>query len=252
MKQGLAAFIFAWACFGCGGTETPDGADMVRHSVIWMEDQHGHAVGVMNVVASPDGSLHSHSAVMRVEIPDDQHGDIFLGSRLGDHSALDHGYDGSDQGHWGHGFDPWVEPASHLAAYAWESVDNWNSVGVGSQMMKGVQDGDCDIVSGEISVCGRNYGFVTHGYTIGVNAAGIAAQYFNSDGHIRASVVEVCQNCGYSTDFMYYLMKHEMGHSMGLGHSTDCGSVMSACSTRPRWINQHDRDTLWRKYNHYP
>lgn len=132
-------------------------------------------------------------------------------------------------------------------------MDRWNSFGVRTQLRRGVQDGDCGIVNGEISVCGRNRGFATSGFIIGETASAVTQSYLDSSGHTRASVIEVCQNCGYSNSFLQHLLSHEFGHALALAHTRDCASAVQGepnCG-RPEYASSpHERDSLRFWYNH--
>lgn len=107
----------------------------------------------------------------------------------------------------------------------------------------------CSAISGKVRVCNSAYG--NNGWL------GLASINLDSNGHISQGTAKM--NDSYSSSFTtnerYHVMCQEVGHTFGLGHTSEDGSSQSTCmdysqspsSTAP---NAHDYDELAIIYQH--
>ena len=108
----------------------------------------------------------------------------------------------------------------------------------------------CPMSSGKVRVCNATYG--NNGWL------GLASINIDSKGHITQGTVKV--NDSYSSYFAsqderHHVMCQEIGHTIGLGHTSEDGSTQNTCmdysnsptSTAP---NAHDYDELSLIYAH--
>jgi hypothetical protein len=108
----------------------------------------------------------------------------------------------------------------------------------------------CRAVTGKVRSCNDAYG--NNGWL------GLASINLDSNGHISQGTSKM--NDSYSSSFASqderrHVMCQELGHTLGLGHTSEDGSSQGTCmdysqspnSTAP---NQHDYDQLASQYNH--
>ena len=109
----------------------------------------------------------------------------------------------------------------------------------------------CSAVSGKIRVCNASYG--NNGWL------GLASINLDSQGHISQGTAKM--NDSYASTYAAdaneaaHVMCQEVGHTFGLGHTSEDGSTQNTCmdysssptSTKP---NQHDYDELGIIYSH--
>jgi hypothetical protein len=109
----------------------------------------------------------------------------------------------------------------------------------------------CAAVAGKIRVCNASYG--NNGWL------GLASINLDSNGHISQGTAKM--NDSYTSSWnnnpneQAHVMCQEVGHTFGLGHTSEDGSTQNTCmdysqsatSTAP---NQHDYDQLVAQYSH--
>lgn len=108
----------------------------------------------------------------------------------------------------------------------------------------------CRAVAGQVRSCNASYG--NNGWL------GLASINIDSSGHITQGTSKM--NDSYSTSFASqderrHVMCQELGHTLGLGHTSEDGSSQGTCmdysqspnSTAP---NAHDYDQLLSQYSH--
>ena len=108
----------------------------------------------------------------------------------------------------------------------------------------------CRAVAGQVRSCNANYG--NNGWL------GLASINLDANGHISRGTSKM--NDSYSSYFASqderrHVMCQELGHTIGLGHTSEDGSSQNTCmdysqspnSTAP---NQHDYDQLAAQYSH--
>jgi len=108
----------------------------------------------------------------------------------------------------------------------------------------------CRAVAGQVRSCNASYG--NNGWL------GLASINLDANGHISQGTSKM--NDSYSSAFASqderrHVMCQELGHTLGLGHTSEDGSSQSTCmdysqspnSTAP---NQHDYDQLVAQYSH--
>lgn len=107
----------------------------------------------------------------------------------------------------------------------------------------------CPMVQGQMRVCNDSYG--RNGWL------GLASIGLDSNGHIDQGTAQM--NDSYSSywtqEEMNHVMCQEIGHVLGLGHTSEDGSSQQTCmdySTDPnsQWPNSHDYQMLEDIYSH--
>ncbi|MBU2708096.1 hypothetical protein KCM76_19030 [Zooshikella marina] len=108
----------------------------------------------------------------------------------------------------------------------------------------------CKMQAGQIRVCNAAYGF--NGWL------GLATIGIDANGHIDRGTAKV--NDSYATYWtipgeMNHVMCQEVGHLLGLGHTSEDGTSQKTCmdySTDPdsQWPNAHDYEELSKLYGH--
>lgn len=89
----------------------------------------------------------------------------------------------------------------------------------------------------------------------GTGWTGLASINLDSSGHITQGTAKMNDFYSMSADFRNHVMCQEVGHTFGLGHTSEDGSTQNTCmdysnsptSTRP---NQHDYEQLVSMYGH--
>ncbi|MDP9245472.1 MAG: hypothetical protein M3O64_02365, partial [Chloroflexota bacterium] len=132
------------------------------------------------------------------------------------------------------------------------SSDWTQSTVLDTTIVAGGAKGNCRPTSGRVEVCNKSYGF--NGWL------GLAQIWITGGTHITQGAVKV--NDSYFNLAQYnnpnekqHVMCQEIGHTFGLGHTSEDGSTQHTCmdyssdptSTHP---NQHDYDELATIYGH--
>lgn len=172
-------------------------------------------------------------------------------------SFADHGW---NDYHWARTQNPFELQIVDSTTPDWDvhlqgSIIEWNASTVLSTTVASEDDATrtrkrCRMMNGQIHVCNASYG--QNGWL------GLATIGFNSDGHIDRGSVKV--NDSYSqyldTDNRRnHVMCQELGHTFGLGHTSEDGSSQFTCmdyswDTRSQWPNAHDFEQLIVQYAH--
>ena len=105
----------------------------------------------------------------------------------------------------------------------------------------------CSSTAGKVRVCNSTYG--NNGWL------GLASINLDSNGHITRGTAKMNDTYSMSNDEHYHVMCQEVGHTIGLAHTSEDGSSQNTCmdysqsptSTAP---NQHDYDELATIYQH--
>jgi hypothetical protein len=132
------------------------------------------------------------------------------------------------------------------------SLNTWHDFDVFAMVVDSRNDSNkirkrCKMKSGQMRVCNANYG--------GGGWAGMATININSNGHITQGTAKMNDFYSYSADFKRHVMCQEIGHVLGLGHTSEDGSSQGTCmdysnsgsSISP---NEHDYDQLADIYDH--
>jgi predicted Zn-dependent protease len=107
---------------------------------------------------------------------------------------------------------------------------------------------ECPMLEGGMRVCNYNYGYT--------GWAGVAEYSYYSDGHIAASSAKLNDYYSYSATVRRHLMCHEIGHPLGLGHTSTNGTSQGTCmdyanhDEGSKSPSAHDFDVLEDKYAH--
>jgi mannose-6-phosphate isomerase-like protein (cupin superfamily) len=133
-----------------------------------------------------------------------------------------------------------------------QTVSDWSNSSVLNLQITAFDDSRrarkrCAMVSGKVRVCNASYG--------GTGWAGLASINLDSSGHITQGTAKMNDFYSMSADFRNHVMCQEVGHTFGLGHTSEDGSTQNTCmdysnsptSTRP---NQHDYEQLVSMYGH--
>lgn len=133
-----------------------------------------------------------------------------------------------------------------------QTVSDWSKSSVLDLQITAYDDSSrarkrCPMVTGKVRVCNASYG--------GTGWAGLASINLDGSGHITRGTAKMNDFYSMSADFRNHVMCQEVGHTFGLGHTSEDGSTQNTCmdysnsptSTRP---NQHDYDQLAAMYGH--
>ena len=133
-----------------------------------------------------------------------------------------------------------------------QTVSDWSTSSVINLSITAHDDSSrirkrCPMVSGKVRVCNASYG--------GTGWAGLASINLDSNGHISQGTAKMNDFYSMSADFRNHVMCQEVGHTFGLGHTSEDGSTQNTCmdysnsptSTRP---NAHDYAQLSTQYAH--
>jgi hypothetical protein len=107
----------------------------------------------------------------------------------------------------------------------------------------------CPFVEGKMRVCNYDYGYT--------GWAGIATwSYYTSNNHIVTATAKLNDYYTYNSVERRHLMCHEMGHPLGLGHSSTDGSSQGTCMDYALSVpssqspSTHDYEVLTDTYAH--
>lgn len=142
-------------------------------------------------------------------------------------------------GHWGpYGYDPTVWSVDQSLSS--DSINFWANR-FGPQSGNNYGNGCTSPGVGSINIC-YNSGSVPSG------AAGVAYVHQTQDAngwHIRTAHIHIVP--GLDPTLRMWVIRHEMGHAVGLGHTYSGPSVMNEV-IRQGTTNQHDHDAMYTMY----
>ncbi len=158
--------------------------------------------------------------------------------------------------HWARTTSSFTVKVTNSLTSSWSgvmttAVGKWGSSGVltFSVTGTGTNRSKCPMSLGKVNICNYTYG--QNGWL------GLASINLDSSGHINQGSVKV--NDSYQSSFTpaekNHVMCQEMGHTIGLGHTSENGSSQNTCmdystSTTSQWPNAHDYDELRIIYQH--
>jgi hypothetical protein len=160
--------------------------------------------------------------------------------------------------HWARTSNPFTVKLGDNLSSSWTSYlgtasSDWSQSSVlDAPVVTGGSKGNCRPTSGRVEVCNKSYGF--NGWL------GLAQIWITGGTHITQGAVKV--NDSYFGLSQYnnpnekqHVMCQEVGHTFGLGHTSEDGSSQQTCmdySTDPKSThpNQHDYDELAIIYAH--
>ena len=142
-----------------------------------------------------------------------------------------------------------VDVVTHFDDPQWhqvlgDAIAGWNAVGanVRFHLVYGAESEDrCGhFDNGTVNVCVID---LPKGY------AGLTGWQTEGDGHLGAAYINF-DNRGWPISDQRYLACHELGHALGLYHSSDANSCLTTSSWRPTRPDTHDTDTIRAMYAH--
>lgn len=162
--------------------------------------------------------------------------------------------------HWARSSSPFTLQVIDSNTSNWDdelalALNQWSQSSVLDMQVTSSDDSSrarkqCRAVSGKVRSCNASYG--NNGWL------GLASINLDSNGHISQGTSKM--NDSYSSYFASqderrHVMCQELGHTLGLGHTSEDGSSQGTCmdysqsanSTAP---NQHDYDQLVAQYSH--
>jgi len=135
-----------------------------------------------------------------------------------------------------------------------DSISEWSRTTVLDLEITSADDGSrtrkrCTMVPGQVRVCNNSYG--QNGWL------GLASIGLDSNGHIDQGTAKMNDSYDwyFTPEEMNHVMCQEIGHTFGLGHTSEDGSSQQTCmdySTDPnsQWPNNHDFQQLVDMYGH--
>lgn len=158
--------------------------------------------------------------------------------------------------HWSRTTSSFTVKVTNSLTSDWSGVMNnavgkWGSSGVlqFNVVGTGTNRSRCPMSLGKVNICNYTYG--NNGWL------GLASINLDSSGHINQGSVKV--NDSYKSSFdaaeKNHVMCQEMGHTIGLGHTSEDGSTQNTCmdysnSSTSQWPNSHDNAELRIIYQH--
>jgi hypothetical protein len=162
--------------------------------------------------------------------------------------------------HWASTTTPFTLQVIDSTSVDWDyeftmTLDKWSQSNILAFDIPTVDDGNrarkrCSMAIGQIRVCNASYG--RNGWL------GLASINLDSQGHITRGTAKM--NDSYSEYWSIpgernHVMCQEVGHLLGLGHTSENGSSQKTCmdysnSVDSQWPNDHDYQMLDTIYNH--
>lgn len=159
--------------------------------------------------------------------------------------------------HWARTANPFTLQVIDSVTPSWDdelatTVTNWSKSNVLDLRITAYDDSGktrrrCPAVAGKVRVCNNTYG--NNGWL------GLASINLDSSGHITQGTAKMNDSYVMDQNERNHVMCQEVGHTFGLGHTSEDGSTQNTCmdysssptSTAP---NQHDYDELGIIYAH--
>lgn len=182
---------------------------------------------------------------------------LLSGMALSNSASADHSWNGY---HWARTSSSFTLKVVDSVTPDWdgefgESLGRWSVPSLLDLTVASTDDGKrtrkrCRSVNGQMRVCNDSYG--RNGWL------GMASINLDSDGHIVRGVAKM--NDTYSSywtpEEKNHVMCQEIGHVLGLGHTSEDGSSQATCmdysdSPYSQWPNGHDYDLLVSIYGHW-